>query len=156
MTTVTPSMIAAHGVLHGMSPEHLQALVSAAHYAEFPQGHRFFTEDGVADRFWLVHAGEVAIDHRRCGGPLVVETLGRGSVVGWSWLFPPYEWRFGAVARQPVRAVEFDGRRVRALAAADPELDRELTHRFAAVMLERLQAARLRLIEPGEQRRETV
>ena len=31
-----------------------------------------------------------------------------GTVLGWSWLHPPYRWHFGAVARVATTAIEFD------------------------------------------------
>lgn len=30
-------------------------------------------------------------------GDVGIETIAAGSVPGWSWLFPPYQWQFGAV-----------------------------------------------------------
>jgi CRP/FNR family transcriptional regulator, cyclic AMP receptor protein len=79
-------------------------------------------------------------------GPVVIERLGRGDVVGLSWMLPPYQWRFGAVTTQPMQAFEFDARAVRAACDADPVLGFELSQRFSAVLLRRLQATRARLL----------
>src|SRR3954469_17031824 len=66
-------------------------------------GQRLFREGGVADRFWLLHSGAVAIDFPVPGrGDIVIERLGPGTVVGWSWLRPPYRWRFGAVVAENI------------------------------------------------------
>ncbi|MBX6769452.1 MAG: cyclic nucleotide-binding domain-containing protein, partial [Actinomadura rubrobrunea] len=114
----------------------------------FPVGRRLFEEGGAADRFWIVQDGLVALDlHLPGRGTLIVETLGRGAIVGWSWLFPPYRWRFGAVATRPVRALEFDARLVRFIWARDPRLAHKLTLRFAEVVVDRLQATRMRLLD---------
>ena len=55
-----------------------------------------------ADRFWLIRTGT---SRSTCtcpaAGGVVVETLGPGDLLGWSWLFPPYRWHFGAVAVEP-------------------------------------------------------
>ncbi|MBV9380383.1 MAG: Crp/Fnr family transcriptional regulator, partial [Streptosporangiaceae bacterium] len=75
-----------------------------------------------------------------------VETLGMGDVLGWSWLFSPYRWVFGATALTAVEAFEFDGPAVRAQLEADPALGYELTRRFVAVAANRLQATRFRLL----------
>ncbi|HEY8480924.1 MAG TPA: Crp/Fnr family transcriptional regulator [Spirillospora sp.] len=134
--------------LRGMRGADLARLATAARAARFPEGRRILTESAPAERFWLIRSGVVAVDLRLPdGGTTVVDTLGPGAVLGWSWMLRPHEWRFGAVARTPVEAVEFDGRLVRALCAMDPSLGYELTRRFAEVMAERLHAARLRLIE---------
>ncbi len=36
----------------------------------------------------------------------MIERITAPSVVGWSWLIPPYNWTFGAVAAQPTERVE--------------------------------------------------
>ncbi len=77
----------------------------------------------------------------------MISTLGEGAVVGWSWLFPPHRWSFDARALEQVRAVAFDGGCLRGKCDADHELGYELMRRFAAVMLERLQATRLQLLD---------
>jgi CRP/FNR family transcriptional regulator, cyclic AMP receptor protein len=80
-------------------------------------------------------------------GPVIIETLSRGDVIGWSWLFPPYQWLLGAVTMQPTQAFELNGRAVRRMCAADPVLGHELTRRFIAVVVRRLQATRVRLLD---------
>jgi CRP-like cAMP-binding protein len=78
---------------------------------------------------------------------VIIETIGSGAVLGWSWLFPPFQWHLGAVALETMVAVELDGPGVRQLCARDPALGYELSTRFMQVMLERLQATRLRLLD---------
>lgn len=148
MTEVTTATLARHPFLRGLSDEHNALLAGVATRVHVPAKQRLFEEGDAADRFWLLDGGPVALDMFVPGkGHLVVETLGMGDVLGWSWLFPPYRWRFGAVARANVDAVEFDGRAVRRMCAEDKDLGYELTNRFLAVVLHRLQAARMRLIE---------
>ncbi|GLY85164.1 Crp/Fnr family transcriptional regulator [Actinoallomurus iriomotensis] len=142
------SLLAAHGLFRGMPAHHLDRLASVARAEDLPAGHRLFDEGEPADRFWLIRSGRVVLDlHVPGRGDLIIESLGPGTVLGWSWLFPPYEWRFGAVAAEPVRAIVFDATAVRVRCAADPALGYELTRRFAAVMLDRLQNTRMRLLD---------
>ena len=111
-------------------------------------GARLFHEGYPAHRFWLIRQGRVALDFPVPGrGDVVIEHLGPGTVVGWSWLFPPYRWHFGAVAAEQTLAVELDGPGVRRLCDDDPVLGYDLTTRFAAVLVDRLQAARVRLLD---------
>jgi len=77
---------------------------------------------------------------------MIIETIGMGELLGWSWLFSPFRWAFGAVAVGPVEAFEFDAAAVRARCASDPALGHELTQRVAQVLAHRLQATRVRLI----------
>ena len=113
-----------------------------------PAGRRLFREDAVADRFWLVRAGDVALDFHVPGrGDVAIEHVGTGGVLGWAWLMPPYRWTLGGVVAQELRALEFDAAGVRGLIGEDPDLGRELSSRFLTVLADRLQAARRRLVE---------
>jgi len=135
--------------LHGFVADFAATRLALAGRPVFlPAGRRLFREGAAADRFWLMHGGSVAIDlHVPGRGDIVVERVGPETVLGWSWSRPPYRWRFGAVVAEDVLAVEFDASRVRALMADDAELGRELDARLLDVVADRLQAARLRLVE---------
>jgi CRP/FNR family cyclic AMP-dependent transcriptional regulator len=78
---------------------------------------------------------------------LVLETLEAGAVLGWSWMFPPHRWHFGATAVQTTHTLTFNGALVKALCQRDPGLGFDLAMRFLQVMGDRLQASRLRLAE---------
>ncbi len=80
-------------------------------------------------------------------GDQIVETLAAGTVLGWSWLHPPYRWHFGAVARVVTNAIEFDGPSVRRRCDADPAFGYAILRLFTPVITERLQATRLRLLD---------
>src|SRR5262249_58780732 len=74
-----------------------------------PARHRFFEAGGVAKPFGLTRAGQIAVDMRAPGdGRAIIETLGRGDMLGVSWFFPPFQWQFGAVAVQPAELFECD------------------------------------------------
>jgi CRP/FNR family cyclic AMP-dependent transcriptional regulator len=77
----------------------------------------------------------------------VIETIGAGTVLGWSWLLPPYRWQFGATARTALTGVAFDAVAVRRRCDAVPELGYAVLRLFTPVIIERLQAARLRLLD---------
>jgi CRP/FNR family transcriptional regulator, cyclic AMP receptor protein len=149
---VTAEALAGHPFLHGMSRDHLAVLAEAASDVTFPTRHRLFGDGGSANRFWLLQSGRVNLDlHVPGEGWMKIETIGMGELLGWSWLFPPYKWAFGAVAASPVEAFEFDGRAVRACCASDPVLGYEVTQRLAHVVAKRLQATRVRLITASSQ-----
>jgi len=141
-------LLALHDFVGDLPAGWLRRLAVHGRPAFHSTGRRLFREDATADRFWLVHSGSVAVDlHVPGRGDVVVERVGPGGVLGWSWLLEPHRWRFGAVVAEDIRAVEFDAAGVRALMAEDPELGRELNARFLAIVAERLQAARRRLVE---------
>jgi CRP/FNR family cyclic AMP-dependent transcriptional regulator len=152
MIEVTAEALAGHPFLHGMSRDHLAALTEAASDVTFPARHRLFEDGGSANRFWLVQSGQVTLDlHVPGQGQVRIDTIGMGELLGWSWLFPPYKWAFGAVAASLVEAFEFDGRAVRARCVSDPVLGYEVTQRLAHVVAKRLQATRVRLITASSQ-----
>ena len=97
---------------------------------------------------WPFRRGRVALEVAAPGArAMIIETLEEGDVVGWSWLFPPHRWSFDARAVGPVRAVAFDGACLRGKCEDDKALGYELMRRFAGVMLDRLQATRLQLLD---------
>ena len=82
-------------------------------------------------------------------GDVVIETLGAGAVLGWSWLFPPYRWHFGAVARRADRRRSSSTpRRCARLCDDRPGARvRRSCSRFTPVVVDRLQATRIRLLD---------
>jgi CRP/FNR family transcriptional regulator, cyclic AMP receptor protein len=148
MTMQDAAVLGAQQFLRGMREDHIAALAAASSHVTIPAGSRLFDEGGTADRFWLIDAGRIMVDVMVPGnGRLIIETLGRGDILGLSWLTPPHQWRFGAVTRQPTEAFEFDARAVRTACDADPVLGYELGRRLSAVLVRRLQATRARLVD---------
>jgi CRP/FNR family transcriptional regulator, cyclic AMP receptor protein len=148
MTTQQVSVLGAQPFLRGMPSAQLAKLAELCEHISIPARRRLFDEGFQADRFWVIDAGQVTLDATVPGqGRVIIETLGRGDVIGLSWMLPPYQWRFGAVATQPTQAFVFDAAAVRRACAADPLLGYELSRRFSAVVIQRLQATRARLIE---------
>lgn len=77
----------------------------------------------------------------------VVQTLGPGELLGWSWLVPPFRWDFGARAITTVTAAELDGGLLRELADKDPAFGYALTRALFEVLAHRLRATRARLLD---------
>jgi CRP/FNR family cyclic AMP-dependent transcriptional regulator len=132
----------------GFGTAHLRTLCQDAHATSYAAAERLFTEGGTADRFWLLESGSVALDLRVPGrGDQVVETLLPGTVLGWSWLDPPYRWQFGAVARTPLETIVFDAAAVRRRCAAAPAFGYAVLRLFVPVIAQRLHATRLRVLD---------
>ena len=133
---------------HALPAAHRDRLLRTAREITVPQGTRLFEEGRRADRFWIVRDGTVALDMHVPGrrSP-VIETLGTGDLVGWSWLFEPPVWQLGAEATTSLRAYEFDAVAVRLMCADDPEFGRAVEHWVGRVLAHRLHAARTRLLE---------
>jgi CRP/FNR family transcriptional regulator, cyclic AMP receptor protein len=148
MTSQDIAVLGAQQFLRGMPGGHLASLAAACTHITVPAGQRLFDEGHTASRFWLIDAGQVTLDMTVPGyGRVIIETLGRGDLLGLSWLQPPYQWRLRATATQPTQAFEFDARAVRAACDEDAALGYEFTRRLSAVIARRLQATRARLLE---------
>ncbi|MER6273851.1 cyclic nucleotide-binding domain-containing protein [Streptomyces sp. 900105755] len=125
-----------------------ERLMELAHEVSFPEDSRIFEAGGTADRFWVIRSGAVNLDqevtsHKR----VTVATLGAGDLLGWSWLFPPYTWDFGAVAFSQVRAYEYDASAVLALCVEDPLLGLSLVRTVAEILASRLEVTRGKLLD---------
>ncbi len=148
MTTQEMSVLGAQPFLRGLPDDQLVRLAGLCTHVSVPAGQRLFEEGSTAGKFWIIDAGQVALDAIVPGhGRLVVERLGRNDVIGLSWMLPPYQWQYGAISTQAMQAYEFDAPAVRTACEADPVLGLELSRRFSAVALRRLQATRAQLLE---------
>jgi CRP/FNR family transcriptional regulator, cyclic AMP receptor protein len=136
------------GLFDGLTAPEREALLRASHEEFYEDGDRLFDEGGKASYCWLIRQGQVALDTTVPGrGQVVVQTLGPGDLLGWSWLIPPYRWHFGARAVDAVEATVFDAEQLKALADQDPQLGYLLTKQLLAAVLERLQSTRARLLD---------
>ena len=132
----------------GLDAAGVALIAACGSNVRFQPGELLFREGDDADTFYVLRHGTVALETFVPGrGPVPIETLDAGEVVGWSWLFPPYRWHFDARARSLVRATSFDGECLRGKCQGDPRLGYELMSRFAQVMIGRLQSTRLRLLD---------
>ncbi|MEU1198640.1 cyclic nucleotide-binding domain-containing protein [Streptomyces sp. NPDC005813] len=122
--------------------------MALAHEVEYSGTTRLFEEGGTADRFWIIRSGDVALDVQIPGrGRAVVETIGVGGLLGWSWLCPPRQWHLGAETRNPVSAWEFDAAEVRELCVTNPAFGLVLVTLVAETIGDRLRATRTRLLD---------
>lgn len=135
--------LAQHPAFQGLSAEQVAQVASFARLAQFAPGERVFEHDTRAAEFYIVRQGKVTVEIPAIAGePLVIQTLGDDSLAGWSWMIPPYRWSFDARAAAPTTVVAVDGVKLLAACEEDPRLGYELMKRFAALMAERLNAAR--------------
>ena len=137
-----------HPFFGGMEEPYLQLFVDCASNVRFNAGEMIFREGEEANTFYLIRHGRVALETSAPQrGSVIIETLGEGNVLGWSWLVAPFRWRFDARAMEPIRAIALDGRCLRGRSEEDHDLGYELMKRCAQVMEQRLQAARLQLLD---------
>ena len=99
-----------HPFLVGLHSHHIRLLADCAMARSFDAGEYLFRQGEFANRFYLIEEGMVVLEAlNNAGTCVVVENVGAGKLVGWSWLFPPYIWHFDARATEPTSALFFYG-----------------------------------------------
>jgi CRP-like cAMP-binding protein len=142
------SLLAEHPFFRDLPEEHLPTVAGCGHNVHFRPGEFIFRAGDQANELFLVRHGRVAIEIAAPGRPpIAIQTVGPGEILGWSWLIPPYQRGFDAHVIEETRAVAFDAVCIRRKCDDDPRLGYEMLKRLAQVMEERLDAARLQLLD---------
>ena len=136
--------ISDHPFFRKLSLEQLKKVSEFSMSMQFQPGERIFKTGDPANRFYLIQSGKVVL--RAAGGAPDIQVIGPGDVLGWSWLFEPYQWQFDAIALEPTWSIFFYGSRLRDLCESDPELGYELLKRCTCVAIERLHATAQKLL----------
>jgi CRP/FNR family transcriptional regulator, cyclic AMP receptor protein len=142
------TLIAEVPAFEGMQPAHLELIAGCATNARAAAGGYLFRAGDQADAFYAIRHGAVALElHVPAREAVTLETLHDGDLVGWSWLFAPHRWEFDGRVQSDTALISFDGACLRGKCDTDHELGYELMNRFAQVIISRLQATRLRLLD---------
>jgi CRP/FNR family transcriptional regulator, cyclic AMP receptor protein len=137
-----------HPFFATISAEHLKVLTGCAKNHRFAAGEYLCREGAPANEFFLVRHGKVALEIAAPGKtPIVFETVGDGEIAGASWLVPPYRWNFDARALQLTRAIGLDADCLRGKCDADPQLGYDMMKAFLPILVNRLQATRLQILD---------
>ena len=147
MNNSVQSRVGDHPFFSGMKPEHVKIIEASATETDFAPDQMLFREGEPATKFYLIEIGRIALEaHDPADGTALVQYLGPGDVLGWSWLFPPYVWHFQAHAVEPVKAIILDGTRLLIAAERYHDFGYELMKRVAQVLIRRLQTTRKQLL----------
>lgn len=141
-------ILAKHPFFEGLAPEYLDLLVGCASNVRFEAGTYIFRQGEEAHQFYLLRQGRVAVEiYAPQSPPIVVETLERDEILGWSWLVAPHYWRFDARVVEMARAIALDGTCLRRKCEENHDLGYELLKRFSRILDQRLQATRMQLLD---------
>jgi CRP-like cAMP-binding protein len=148
VTTATiRDLLAGQPVLRGLEPDDLDLMAGCGRNDVVEAGRFLARESHPADCFFVLRRGRVALEIHAPTGPLVIETLGPGDLVGWSWIFPPHRWVYDVEALERVHVIVIDAVCLRDKCNTDPAFGYRVMQRFAQLVAERLQATRLRLLD---------
>jgi CRP-like cAMP-binding protein len=134
--------------LQDLTPAHLEQIGAIAELREVPAGAVVFREGTPCAFLYVVQNGLVQLELRVPGrGPVVLQTIGPGELLGWSPLLGQGPMTAGARAVVPCRLVAFHTPQLLALVEHDTRLGLELMRRAAAALAQRLEATRLHLLD---------
>jgi CRP-like cAMP-binding protein len=141
-------LLARHSFFEGLPIKYCKLIAGCAQNVHHEPGSYLCREGDPADKFFAIRRGSVAVEvHVPDRGAVTVQTVGEGEILGWSWLVPPYFWRFDARARESLSATVFDGACLRRKCDEDPILGYDLMKRMARLVTERLEATRVQLLD---------
>ena len=140
-------LLAEHPFFKDLDESLLKLIAPLATSERFEDGEYILREGQDANEFYLIQAGQVALEIYTPGrGVLTVETIGAGETLGWSWMIPPHQWRFDAKAVGLTRTMMIDGKRLRALCEENHSLKNEILIRVTQLIAHRLHATRSQLM----------
>ena len=138
----------AHPFFAGLDPSFIALADGCAQEASFGSGEFICHEGDVAEHFYLVQEGHVALQIAAPGrGPATFLTIGPGEVFGVNWLAPPYRWSYDARALESTHVLALNAACLRQKCESDPALGYALTKRVLPVLIERLHSCRLQLLD---------
>lgn len=148
MTRSVAELVAAHPLFADLDAAAVARVGACSQLVSVPAGRLLIAEGADADALYLVRRGRVSVElHAPGRGPLVVEVVGPGGVVGWSWLVPPYRWQFDGRALDDLGAVAVDAGCLRDRIDEHPAFGVALLTRLGGTVLGQLQSTRLRLAD---------
>ena len=137
-----------HPFFKDLKPEFLELISGCGRNVHFDKGDVLFKEGTEANVFYVLRAGRITLQMAVPGKQrIVIETLTEGQITGWSWLIAPHKWAFDGVAAEDTRAVSLDGKCLREKCEENHDFGYELVTRISRIVTQRLQAARLHLLD---------
>lgn len=146
--TELEDIVICHPAFQGLEAELGRTIADCARDRRFSAGTYLFREGEPADEFFLIREGRAALEITAPGHPpRIFSSVGSGEILGLSWLAPPYRWSFDARAIEPLHAIGIDARCLRGKCEADHHLGYELMKRLFSILIPRLHAARLQMLD---------
>jgi CRP/FNR family cyclic AMP-dependent transcriptional regulator len=136
-----------HPFLEGFKSEHIRKMAEMALEVQFGRDQIIFREGQESGLFFLIVSGKVALEVSAPGRIFRVQTLEAGEELGWSSVLGEGGKHFQARSLETVRALAFEGARLRQACEQDPSFGYALMRQLLKVVAERLQATRLQLLD---------
>lgn len=141
-------IIAEHPFFENFTVDDLQLISGCGKNQVFQKNEYLAQEKQAADVFYLIRKGRVAICTQIPNREKqIIQTIQDNEIFGWSWLFPPYQWMFDAIALDTTHCIVLNGKCLRDKLDQNPELGYRLMKQFSLMIIKRLNATRLQLLD---------
>lgn len=137
----------AYRLLGDLEPKHLRKLIPLAEEMQFAPGQIIFKEHDRSSFLYLIVSGEVELEMKAGGATVSIQKLQAGETMGWSVLTEEGETHFQARALTPVSTIAFPSHSIRQACECDPEMGYALMKRLLELVTERLDAARMQIVQ---------
>lgn len=137
-----------HPFLKNIKPEFLQILSKNAFSTVVFPGQKLIKEGDQARFFYLIISGKISIGiNTPQKGDIIFETISDGDILGWSWLTYPHFSKFNGIVIDETKVIAMDGDYLRNVMKENCELGQIIYSKMLPVIVERLSATRLQLLD---------
>lgn len=141
-------LVASHPFCKDMKAEHIKILSELATQVHFEAEKMVLREGESADQFYLVFQGKATIEvYSPNRGPIKLQNVIGGDVLGWSCMIAPYQWRFDARTLENTDAVLIDAKKMREVCENNRDFGYEILKRITPILVKRLQMTRMQLLD---------
>lgn len=141
-------LLAEHPFFADLDPSLAAQLAGCGRNVHVRPGQHLFRADDPSHEFFLLRRGDVALELAAPGrAPMVVETVGSGSIVGLEWLVPPYRHYLDARVTTPTSAISLDAACLKDACERDHELGYRVMQSVARELCQVIASARIRLLD---------
>ena len=137
-----------HIFFKGLDESYIKIIAECGQNIHMHPGDYLAREGGAADSFYILRKGQAHVEINAAPyGTKLIHSLTAGDIAGWSWIFPPYTWRFDIRVTDHLSAIALDASCLRKKCESDHSLGYQLMKKFAHIMTERLKETRLQLLD---------
>lgn len=141
-------IISDHLFFKDLKKQQIDSLIKCAKFEIFDANKYILNAKEEANQFYLILDGMVNLQlfsHEK--GLISFEIIEEGEFVGWSWLFPPYKWRFDVKTIEKTKVISFDTKALLKIFEQDTDLGYKMHRLFSQLIIERLQALRFKFLD---------
>ena len=137
-----------HTFFEELDENYIKIIAECGQNIHSSPGQYLAREGAPADSFYILRKGNAHVEINAAPyGTKLIHSLSAGDIAGWSWIFPPYTWRFDIKVTSSLSAIALDAACLRKKCESDHTLGYQLMKKFAYIMTNRLKETRVQLLD---------